>query len=243
LDRHLNWDGCFNVRDLGGFRVADGEETRWGAVVRSDSPDRLTAPGWAALHAHGIRTIVDLRDQVERHPRSEARGAELATVHEPVLDLGDADFWDEWRGVYDTPRFYRSVLDRWRDRFASAVAAVAHARPGGVLIHCEVGRDRTGLVAALLLSIAGVSAADIADDYELSADRLRPLYSQWLTDALDNSVRERLSRENVSDREAMLATLASLNVEDYLRAAGMGDTDLATVRARLLGHGAQRAPR
>jgi hypothetical protein len=56
VDRQLNWDGCFNVRELGGFRAADGRETRWGAVVRSDSPERLTVAGWSALQAHGIRT-------------------------------------------------------------------------------------------------------------------------------------------------------------------------------------------
>ena len=234
VDRQLNWDGCFNVRELGGFRGADGRETRWGAVVRSDSPERLTVAGWSALQAHGIRTIVDLRDHVERQIEPEPPAAEFATVHVPVLDLTDADFWEEWRGVYDTPRFYRAVLNRWPERFAAAVAAVGGARAGGVVIHCQVGRDRTGLVAALLLSLAGASPDDIASDYELSADRLRPLYAQWLRDAVDDSSKKRLSRENVSDRAAMLATLASLNVEAYLQAGGLDDADLAAVRRRLL---------
>jgi protein tyrosine/serine phosphatase len=69
FDRHLNWEGCFNARDLGGLRTTDGCVTRWGAVVRSDSLDHLSAAGWSALQAHGIRTIVDLRnDQDPPYP-------------------------------------------------------------------------------------------------------------------------------------------------------------------------------
>jgi hypothetical protein len=61
-NRHLDWDGCHNVRDFGGLRAAHGRETRSGAVVRGDSVDRLTATGWSALLEHGIRTIIDLRN-------------------------------------------------------------------------------------------------------------------------------------------------------------------------------------
>jgi len=65
VERHLVWDGCFNVRDLGGHRTGDGRTTHFGAVVRSDAPDRLSDAGWAALESHGVRTIVDLRDPSE----------------------------------------------------------------------------------------------------------------------------------------------------------------------------------
>jgi hypothetical protein len=67
VERHLDWEGCRNARDLGGLPAAGGRRTRWGAVVRSDDPARLTAAGWAALRGHGIRTIVDVRND-ERDP-------------------------------------------------------------------------------------------------------------------------------------------------------------------------------
>ena len=60
-ERVLYWDGCTNARDLGGLGTSDGRMTRWGAVVRSDTPARLTATGWSALYAYGIRTIITLR--------------------------------------------------------------------------------------------------------------------------------------------------------------------------------------
>ena len=61
LNRVLDWDGCNNVRDLGGLNASNGYKTRWGAVVRSDHPAKLTAKGWSQLYTHGIRTIISLR--------------------------------------------------------------------------------------------------------------------------------------------------------------------------------------
>jgi protein-tyrosine phosphatase len=173
--RHLDWEGCLNVRDLGGLPAAGGRVTRWGAVVRSDSPAGLTPAGWSALRAHGIRTIVDLRNDDERTTYSAAAG--LDTVHVPLDDLGDTEFWRRiWDDDLDgTPRYYRPFLEHKAERCAAAVAAVADARPGGVLVHCTIGRDRTGLVSLLLLALVGVAPADIADDYELSNPRLEPL--------------------------------------------------------------------
>jgi protein-tyrosine phosphatase len=174
-ERHLDWEGCLNVRDLGGLPAAGGRVTRWGAVVRSDSPAGLTPAGWSALRAHGIRTIVDLRNDDERTTHSAAAG--LDTVHVPLDDLGDTGFWRRiWDdGLDGTPRYYRPFLERKAERCAAAVAAVADARPGGVLVHCTIGRDRTGLVSLLPLALVGVAPADIADDYELSNPRLEPL--------------------------------------------------------------------
>jgi protein-tyrosine phosphatase len=93
-NRHLNWDGCFNVRDLGGFRAADGRTTRWRAVVRSDSIDRLTGAGWTALREYGIRTIIDLRNDDERTAGSTRLAAGITVVHAPLDDVGDTDFWE-----------------------------------------------------------------------------------------------------------------------------------------------------
>ena len=81
--RYLTWDGCFNARDLGGLPTTDGGTTRWSAVVRSDHLDHLTAAGWAALEAHGIRTIIDLRNDEERPADSAPRAAGITTVHGP----------------------------------------------------------------------------------------------------------------------------------------------------------------
>jgi protein-tyrosine phosphatase len=233
-ERHLSWDGCLNVRDLGGLPTHDGRVTRFGAVVRSDASDELSSAGWEALTSHGVRTIVDLRDASER--RADARREEIDVLHVPVIDFDDAEFWREWQWleVRDMAGFYRSILERWPERFAEAVATVAHAKPGCVLVHCLVGRDRTGLVSAFLLTLAGVPRDVIVADYALSAARLQPRYDAWIAAAGSEDKRERLRRENTSDASFLESVLDAIDVEDYLRSAGTTDDDIQAVRARLV---------
>lgn len=231
--RHLDWEGCLNVRDLGGLPAAGGRVTRWGAVVRSDSPAGLTPAGWSALRAHGIRTIVDLRNDDERTTYSAAAG--LDTVHVPLDDLGDTEFWRRiWDDDLDgTPRYYRPFLEHKAERCAAAVAAVADARPGGVLVHCTIGRDRTGLVSLLLLALVGVAPADIADDYELSNPRLESLRARS-SGAHRVGPGGSLARRGTTAREVILATLEAVDVGAVLRAGGLSDRRRRVVRDRLL---------
>ena len=235
VGRHLDWDGCYNVRDLGGLRAAGGRPIRRGAVVRSDAVSRLTAAGWSALHAHGVRTIVNLRDPTEYEPDVAPRPAGLTTLTLPLEDRSDAEFWRQWRDLSSTPLYYRPFLHHRPERVAAVFAAIAEASPGGVLLHCAAGRDRTGLIALVLLTLVGVSPEEIAADHALSAERLR-LRSVHLG-RVDEDIRaqELLRAANTSARAEILATLASFDPADYLRAAGLGDDRLAAVRTRLLG--------
>ncbi len=223
-DRCLTWDGCSNVRDLGGLRTVDGRMTRWGAVVRSDHPARLTAAGWSSLYEHGIRTIISLRTfgkDDEDMPDVAPRPPDITTICVDVEDITDTEFLHRWAvsDLWITPLYYQDALKRWPERHAAAVSAVARAQPGGVLIHCVRGVDRTGIVTLLLLAAVGVATDDIIADYELSVDPERE---------------EILAREHTTTRDVILTTLASLNIEPYLRKGGLSQTDLDAVRARLL---------
>jgi protein-tyrosine phosphatase len=242
-ERRLRWPNCRNARDLGGLPTADGGLTRRGAVVRGDSLDRLTPEGWRALEAHGVRTIIDLRNDIERD--AEPYHCPIPVVHVPVEDDTDGEFIREWR-PFSTPHYYGAALARWPERSAAAVRAVAGAGAGGVVIHCGMGRDRTGLVTLLLLALAGVAPGDIAADYELSAAAQRPadmeamlrlpsrVNPRSLRQLEEDHATERRRRAEVSDRDAILALLASLDVAAYLRGAGVEGRDLAAVRRRLL---------
>ncbi len=224
-NRRLDWDGCSNVRDLGGLRTRDGLTTRWGAVVRSDHPARLTTAGWSALYAHGIRTIISLRTQgmLEEVPDTAPRPADLTTVNVAIEDVTDiqSEFVQKWatNDLWCTPLYYRDALKSWPERHAAAFSAIAHAQPGGVLIHCKRGVDRTGILTMLLLASVGVTPDDIVADYELSLDPEREVL---------------LAREHTSTREVLQATLDWLNIDIYLREGGLNQDDLAAVRARLL---------
>ena len=152
--RQLDWEGGLNVRDLGGLRTRDGGETARGAVVRSGSPDGLSQRGWEALRAYGIRTIVDLRNDDERDAEPRAG---LDTLHLPLDGVEDEDFWSQWASgpEFGTGLYYRPHLDRFPERNARVIEGIARAEPGGVLFHCVGGRDRTGQITLLLLSLAG----------------------------------------------------------------------------------------
>jgi protein-tyrosine phosphatase len=223
INRLLNWDGCINVRDLGGLKTSTGGRTRPAVLVRSDHPSKLTADGWSALYAHGIRTIISLRTHglVEDFPDAAQRPSDITTMEIAIEDFTDGEFIKQWvdTNLWCTPLYYRDALGRWPERHAAVIKAVAQAQPGGVLIHCKRGHDRTGIITLLLLTLAGVSADEIAADYALSVDAEREEY---------------LARENTTTRETILATIASLDVDAYLISGGLSQADLNAIRTRFV---------
>jgi len=227
--RGLVWDGCLNVRDLGGLPTTDGRRTRPGAVVRADNLDRLTAEGWAALQAYGVRTVVDLRDEHDYRPLlPRPEGIDLVRV--PLDRLAGAEWWERFGGLDGTPLSFSPYLDHCAHAVTAVVSAVAGAQPGAVVVHCGAGRDRTGLAALVLLAAAWVAPADIAADYLLSAPNLRPLWAMLGHPDQDQAIEAVLAREGTTAEAALLTTLAAFDPDAYLPAG-----DLAAVRARLVG--------
>ncbi|MBI5962546.1 MAG: tyrosine-protein phosphatase [Chloroflexi bacterium] len=222
-NRILNWEGCNNVRDLGGLNASDGYQTRWGTIVRSDHPAKLTADGWSALYAHGIRTIISLRTHGmdKDMPDTASRYADIVSIRVDIEDVTDIVFAEKWGSsdLWCTPLYFQDALSRWPERHAAALKAIAQAQPGGVLIHCKRGVDRTGIITLLLLALAGVSPDDIVADYELSIDPVRE---------------ELLAGEHTTTRETILSSLASLDIENYLLSGGLTQTDLDALRTRLV---------
>ncbi|WP_235926519.1 tyrosine-protein phosphatase [Actinokineospora pegani] len=226
--RDLDWPDTYNVRDLGGLPTRDGRTTRWGAVVRGDHPGNLTVGGWAALRAHGVRTLVNLTGD-EYEP-----GEGLEVVHVPLDDLDDGEFWDVWgRGLDCTPLYYGAFLDRFLGRVARVVAAVADAPAGGVFVHCGGGRDRTGLVVLLLLAAVGVPAEVIADDYVVSTARLEPAWVALGAGDQTRKIEQLIASEGTTARQAVLDAVASHDIQDYLVGV-VGAVRVEAIRDRLV---------
>jgi protein tyrosine/serine phosphatase len=202
-ERDLELEGCVNARDLGGLPTIDGRETRRGALVRADAPDRLTPAGWGALRDHGVRTIVDLRNADERGAVAERDGFDVVSIELDSLDE-DEEFWAAWMHgpQFATPLYYGPFLERFPHRMEKVLDAIEQARPGGVLFHCVGGRDRTGLVAIVLLAIAGVTPDAIAGDYALAAERA-PTHDPALDDFL--AERGTSARELITELVGTLA--------------------------------------
>jgi protein-tyrosine phosphatase len=231
MNRHLDWDGCHNVRDLGGLRTRDGRVVRRGAVVRADAVDRLTGAGWAALLEHGVRTVIDLRNDAERSPDAAPRPASVTTLTLPLDGTEDAEFWAEWGSgpQIGTPLPYGPFLERFPERVTAVLGAVARAEPGGVVVHCRAGRDRAGLVAILLLALAGVAPDEIADDYELSTPRVALLLAALGEPDQENDIAEELARRGTTARATILELLETLEPE-----ALVAPGDVAALRERML---------
>jgi len=238
--RILAWEGCLNARDLGGYPTVDGRQTRWGAFTRSDSLTPLTAAGRQAVIDYGIRTIIDLRTPQETvdQPNPFARGdwginyINISFV-DPAGDIPSSEF----ESLVDD---YLWMLGQFAANVGQVMSTIARAPEGGILIHCMGGKDRTGLISAFLLDLAGVPREIIAEDYGLTAELLRPRDEKWLAgDPEKRAEREALLRKFAPRPEAMREVLARLDekhgsVERYLLAAGATTAEIHRIRDRLV---------
>jgi protein-tyrosine phosphatase len=240
----LEWDGCGNVRDLGGHPIERGGTTRFGVVIRADNVRRLTPAGWEALLAHGVRRVVDLRwhEELAEDPPNDVP---VEVVHVPIfgmhrLETRYARFAEFARASADGPdfirRLYGSYLDEHPRAFAEAVAAVA-TTDGPVVVHCTRGKDRTGLVAALILRIAGVGIDEIAADYGLTPDT----ESDRDTPPSSMSDEDRARRFLLSaPPQGMAQALRELDARHgsaaaYLKLGGLDRSVIGDLRDRLVG--------
>jgi protein-tyrosine phosphatase len=227
-DRVLVWDGCVNVRDLGGLPLQDGGETRFGVVVRADSIRGLTAHGWQALLDYGVRSAVDLRaeDELAGDPPAQAR---LPVAHTPISPSNL-----DWPSVRVG---YLALLEHFRPRFARAVTAVSRSEEA-VVVHCQGGRDRTGLVVALLLAVAGVDFETIAVDHVRSEESWAPYLEEWYAGAETEAELDRRRRVTAPAGSAMVEVLHEVEARyggprAYLSAGGMAEEDLDRLVLRL----------
>ena len=164
--------GMENLRDLGGYPLAGrGSErfTRWGSLYRGDLPKQVTQADRQRLRELGITTVVDLRskEEIERKPDPLAQELGIRYLHCPLAGDGRVPAPDE------VPLSYMEMADG-TGQMAGALRAIAEA-PQAVLFHCTAGKDRTGVVAALLFWLAGVSEEDILADYIVSGPYLQQM--------------------------------------------------------------------
>jgi protein-tyrosine phosphatase len=227
--RELSWDGCVNARDLGGLG-----RVRPGAVVRMEAPRRLSEAGWAAAWVHGVRTVVDLRDAGERVPDRAPRPAGITTVQVPQDPVG-TPFYEHWKRIdnLSSPLYFPAMLAEHPEPVVTAVQAIANAAPGCVVFHCAGGKDRTGLLALVLLTLAGAAPEEIIADYLLTYDRMKQRYDELGAPDQLAAVNALLASHDTTIEASLTSTIASLTMPGFLLENGLSDTELAALHTRL----------
>ena len=233
--RRLNFPHLLNARDLGGCPTLDGAHTRWRSLLRADDLAQLSAEGLRALTDFGLRTVVDLRwrAEIERHPSPIPAALPQVDYRQISLLTPSEDEWRE-RSIDATKELWNCVvLEQVGIELRAVLGAIAAAAPGPLLFHCIAGKDRTGLVAALLLALADALPEAIACDYALSSANLRDGYLERYAHLDPERI---LTALHCPEEGAynMLKFLAHAGgVRTYLREIGVTDAEIAALRARL----------
>jgi protein-tyrosine phosphatase len=234
----LQFPNLLNARDLGGHSTTDGGRTRWRAFLRTDDLCHLTPEGERALREYGVRTVVDLRWPEEVHNRPSVFRTQPGDVayHHISMLLETEAVWRSSTPMGPKETWNRVVLDHAGREIVQVLALMARAAPGVVLFHCAAGKDRTGLIAILLLAIADVGADSIAEDYAQSTLCLRDAYLEARPEE-DRSV---ILEDVRCPPEHVHVTLEHLEaahggLHAYLTRMGLTPGDLTGLRARLRG--------
>jgi protein-tyrosine phosphatase len=232
-DRVLRWDGCVNVRDLGGLPLAGGGETAYRVVVRADWLPGLSETGRRALVDYGVSLIVDLRPDRE-HEDDGINPLPVPVVRHGMDPRPVSAAWD-WPSMH---KAYLALADHYRAELAQALTALGAADPPAA-IHCAGGRDRTGIACGMALWLAGVEPDAIAADHALSDESWGPHNDEWVASAPDEAERERRLRILQPAGRTLADVLEEIEQTEGIRnrlvEAGADEAALERLVARLKG--------
>jgi protein tyrosine/serine phosphatase len=246
-DRWIEFEGAFNVRDLGGLSTAAGGSVRRGRVFRADGPRRLTTADRQKVVALGIRHAIDLRTGPEmEHGTWAAPGiaAHHFAVIDSIPDLSKTESAPQVPKLDTVEAFagrYVFRIEGLPDRYAEAVGTAMDVAAEGVLFHCAAGKDRTGMVAAALLEALEVPRESIAADYGLSAEGMRRKIAAEARDPLPGDTRYELLPELVkapsaAERSRFLELMDERHggLLAFLRANGLAEERIRAFRDLML---------
>lgn len=241
LDRRIPLAGTFNLREVRDYHGLDGRTVRPGLLYRSDALHRLTDEGRADLRERGIRTVLDLREPGERDlepDRLDGVGASIISY--PLLDAAEGG-GERRTAAIELDALYTWIIDNRGSRLAGAVSTLAGPGALPAVVHCTAGKDRTGIVIALLLSALGVDDGTVAADFAVTelnlGDGFRRLFLERAVARGADPVA--LASALGSDPSLAHQVLAHVSRSDgsaaaYLLRHGLPEPDLAALRELLL---------
>lgn len=240
----INIVGTYNVRDLGGLPTITGKKTKSHMILRSGNLDKIPVASQEQLLTYGVTTIIDIRDEweVTHYPNVFAQSPHVNYHNIPLL--GDTLSNDiTWQAESDSYEYlhelYIKYLERCQAQIAQIFTAIASSDPI-TLFHCNAGKDRTGIIAALLLSVVGVANHDIAEDYRVSSKQIIHLIDEWRQYAIQNEQdMERFNRKVASVPQTIIKSLHFIeskydNTASYLQTCGVSQASITQLQERFI---------
>jgi protein-tyrosine phosphatase len=233
VERLIALEGAVNFRDLGGYAVGGGERTRWRTLFRADGLGELTGADLEVLRALGIRTVIDLRsgEELERG-RFDVDAHPVAFHHFPFIrELPDAEEFDRRPGLLGAQ--YQEIVGGAGPQILAALEVLASPEALPAVFHCTAGKDRTGVLSAIVLSLLGVDEETVVADYALSGEAMRRLRAKLILkypegrETIEN-IDEVFSADPAQMRQLLTHVRAEYgSVEAYVAGLG-GDANLVT---------------
>jgi len=257
FDGWVDLQGAVNVRDVGGLPTVDGRVTRRGVLLRADNLQDLSEHDVDhLLRERGLRTVIDLRSTGELHlagqtplQRTDVRHHHLSLIPETP---GESDHAEVDRAVPRRPAragdsrndmtgYYVGYLEDAPHNVAAALRLLADAETGTALVHCAAGKDRTGTIVALALSLVGVTREAVIADYVRSAERIEGVLARLKA---ASTYSDELAETTVDDVRPVAGSMARLldhvdreygGVHGLAMAIGVHEETVARLGARLVG--------
>jgi len=245
VQRHLPFETVFNFRDLGGYEGTGGRTVRWRTVFRADGLHRMGADELAGFGELGIKTVVDLRTPGELEERGRFSAADVGAryQHLPVLEtVWNGDLFDAGVPAADfLAARYLEMIEVGQAALGGALTLVADPDSLPLVFHCAAGKDRTGVLAAIVLGLLGVDDAVIAHDYSLSGlgmTRFRAWFEATFPEAVERMANQPDAFMDAPE-EAMQRFLTGVrdrhgSIRDYVAEIGVPDAVVGELQANLL---------
>ena len=244
--RRLQIPGTYNTRDLGGYETVDGRRTRWGQMLRADSLHRLTcAASLQPFLDYGLRTVLDLRktSELQTLPNPFFMSDQVTYYHQNMtgdVRLRELEHIPESVEMVERKRLtYPVILDKRRSQVRETLSLLALPESMPALFHCSAGTDRTGMIAALVLGIAGVPPETIVEDYTISGRFLLARHLDENPEVAADDITWQEYERQVCPPWIMHALLQNLQerhsgIEGYVRAIGLSEAEIESIREAMV---------
>ena len=241
MERLIELEGCFNFRDLGGYPTGDGRRVRWRMLFRSDALHHLTPEDVRRLRSGlGIGDIVDLRSthELSLDGRGLLDAEDIRFHHLPLFD-GQRSADDPPPPMGSLAEMYLGMAEYGKDPIGRVLTTLARTGSPAVY-HCAAGKDRTGIISALLLGLLGVRDEIIVADYAATRENLDAIVDRLTNTPGYQRIFDDLPRDTLhAEPETMMALLTGLRdrydgVPGYAREAGVSEADIEQLRDRVL---------